>query len=109
MRCGSESCGACQDCVAEVCAPRACPDCEECNPATDACQDVCADVPCDPGITECVCVDGDDSCEAINCYLPGRECPEGFRCEAAACVEDPCYTVSCTIGKFCRGGDCYDV
>ncbi|MBI5502631.1 MAG: hypothetical protein HY907_20465, partial [Deltaproteobacteria bacterium] len=106
--CGGVRCAACQECVADVCVDT-CPDCEACQAATGECTDVCEGVECTPGITECACVANEPSCEAINCYLPGRECPEGFRCEAAACVEDPCYTVSCPPGQFCRDGDCFDV
>ena len=104
VACGGESCRACEECVAETCVTRACDDgCQICDPAQDACVDRCSLITCGDG-DECLC----GECRPINCYLPGHECEAGYRCEAAACVPDPCYTVSCSPPQFCRNGFCHD-
>ena len=90
-------------CVPDPCLDVVCPDDEQCNSDTGACEDPCDLIMCPEGTT---CLLGG----CFDCFDPGFECDEGENCvlqgAIGICEADLCFGVECEADEFCRDGDC---
>jgi MYXO-CTERM domain-containing protein len=95
------ACGRCgpDDCHDDLCADVRCIRGEACDPEDGLCYDPCGPCPAD----ERCGFDG-QCAPADDCTRTG--CPHGERCEAGACIDDPCHLVQCGADAFCREGRC---
>jgi hypothetical protein len=89
-------------CVPDPCAGVTCPMGFYCDPADGECHDRCEGIEC---MEHMSCLNG----FCFDCTVLG--CDEGELCRrneenVGVCVDDPCHQVQCTVGEFCRDGDC---
>jgi hypothetical protein len=87
-------------CISDNCADVSCAPCQQCQPETGNCVDICDDIECTGSGMVCSC----GRCVPDNCYHLG--CDEGSVCLDNECVADPCATVTCGTNQFCRNGEC---